>query len=226
MAKKRVLKRKLRLFRFMLLLLILLIIGFLVYTLLNSKVKNITITGTKYINDDEILEISNLKNYPSFILTFDYGLEKKIKKINLVKKVNIKRGFYNTITINIDEYKILLRNKDNTKYILENGKLVEIGEEISVPRLVSDLESSKYNQLLKALLDIKTKELSKVSEIEYVPNEYDKDRFILYMNDGNSVYLTLTKFEMLNYYDKVLPQLEGRKGFLYLDSGNHFKIME
>lgn len=226
MAKKRVLKRKLRLFRFMLLLLILLIIGFLVYTLLNSKVKNITITGTKYINDDEILEISNLKNYPSFILTFDYGLEKKIKKINLVKKVNMKRGFYNTITINIDEYKILLRNKDNTKYILENGKLVEIGEEISVPRLVSDLESSKYNQLLKALLDIKTKELSKVSEIEYVPNEYDKDRFILYMNDGNSVYLTLTKFEMLNYYDKVLPQLEGRKGFLYLDSGNHFKIME
>ena len=226
MAKKRVLKRKLRLFRFMLLLLILLIIGFLVYTLLNSKVKNITITGTKYIKDDEILEISNLKNYPSFILTFDYGLEKKIKKINLVKKVNIKRGFYNTITINIDEYKILLRNKDNTKYILENGKLVEIGEEISVPRLVSDLESSKYNQLLKALLDIKTNELSKVSEIEYVPNEYDKDRFILYMNDGNSVYLTLTKFEMLNYYDKVLPQLEGRKGFLYLDSGNHFKIME
>ena len=46
------------------------------------------------------------------------------------------------------------------------------------------------------------------------------------MDDGNSVYLTLTKFEQINYYDEVLPQLEGKKGILYLDSGNHFEIME
>ncbi len=40
-----------------------------------------------------------------------------------------------------------------------------------------------------------------------------KHRFLLYMDDGNSVYLTLTKFEQINYYDEVLPQLEGKKGF-------------
>ena len=68
--------------------------------------------------------------------------------------------------------------------------------------------------------------LGKISEISYDPNDYDKDRFLLYMDDGNSVFLTLTKFEMINYYNEVLSQLEGRKGILYLDSGNHFKIME
>ena len=68
--------------------------------------------------------------------------------------------------------------------------------------------------------------LGKISEITYLPNEYDKDRFLLYMDDGNSVYLTLTKFKMINYYNDVLKQLEGRKGILYLDSGNHFKVME
>jgi len=46
------------------------------------------------------------------------------------------------------------------------------------------------------------------------------------MDDGNSVYMTITKFERLNYYNDVLPQLDGRKGILYLDSGNHFQIME
>ena len=46
------------------------------------------------------------------------------------------------------------------------------------------------------------------------------------MDDGNSVYLTLTKFRMINYYNDVLPQLDGKKGILYLDSGNHFQIME
>ena len=66
----------------------------------------------------------------------------------------------------------------------------------------------------------------KISDIEYVPNDYDKDRFLLYMDDGNMVYLTLTKFKQIEYYNDVLEQLEGRKGILYLDSGNHFQIKE
>ena len=68
--------------------------------------------------------------------------------------------------------------------------------------------------------------LSKISDIEYQPNDFDKDRFVLYMDDGNMVYLTLTKFKAINHYNEVLSQLEGHKGILYLDSGNHFKIME
>jgi len=67
---------------------------------------------------------------------------------------------------------------------------------------------------------------SQISEILYYPNEQDDDRFLLYMNDGNYVYLTLTKFKQINYYEDVLKSLNGKKGILYLDSGNHFEIME
>ena len=72
--------------------------------------------------------------------------------------------------------------------------------------------------------NIKKEILGKISDIEYQPNDYDKDRFLLYMDDGNMVYLTLTKFDMINYYDDVLAQLENKKGILYLDNGNHFQI--
>ena len=65
-----------------------------------------------------------------------------------------------------------------------------------------------------------------MSDIEYVPNDFDKDRFVVYMDDGNMVYLTLTKFKQINYYNDVVSQLEGRHGILYLDSGNHFEIKE
>ena len=68
--------------------------------------------------------------------------------------------------------------------------------------------------------------LSKISDIVYDPNDIDTDRFLLYMDDGNMVYLTLTKFKMINYYNTVLEQLENRKGVLYLDNGNHFQIKE
>ena len=67
---------------------------------------------------------------------------------------------------------------------------------------------------------------SEISEIRYYPNNQDDDRFLLNMNDGNLVYLTLTKFKQINYYEDVLEQLDGKKGILYLDSGNHFKVME
>ena len=73
---------------------------------------------------------------------------------------------------------------------------------------------------------VKDNTISKISDIEYKPNDYDKDRFLLYMDDGNMVYLTLTKFKMINHYNEVLKQLDNHKGILYLDNGNHFQIME
>ena len=71
---------------------------------------------------------------------------------------------------------------------------------------------------------------TKISNIEYSPNDYDKKRFLLYMNDGNKVYLTLAKtnnksrFRLINNYDAIYPTLGGKKGTLNLDSGNHFDI--
>ena len=46
------------------------------------------------------------------------------------------------------------------------------------------------------------------------------------MNDQIYVYITLTKIEVLNSYNEITKSLEGKKGILYLDSGNHFEIIE
>ena len=85
---------------------------------------------------------------------------------------------------------------------------------------------TKYSKFINGMKKIDNSILNKISDIEYQPNDFDKDRFLLYMNDGNMVYLTLTKFNMINHYIDVLTQLDNHKGVLYLDNGNHFKIME
>jgi hypothetical protein len=46
------------------------------------------------------------------------------------------------------------------------------------------------------------------------------------MNDQIYVYITLTKIDVLNNYNEITKELEGKKGILYLDSGNHFEIIE
>ena len=82
------------------------------------------------------------------------------------------------------------------------------------------------NSFLKKLNTIDRDILSKISEIEYTPNEYDKDLFLFYMNDGNYVYITTTRLLNINKYANVVEKLEGKKGILYLDSGNHFEILD
>ena len=118
---------------------------------------------------------------------------------------------------------------NKNKYVLENNNLIgteDIYTNYRVPRLLNYVPDTKYESFIKNMGKIDKNVLSKISDIEYKPNDYDKDRFLLYMDDGNMVYLTLTKFKAINHYIEVLAQLENHKGVLYLDNGNHFKIME
>lgn len=226
MTKKIVKRKKLRVFRLLLLLFVIAIISFFVYLYVTTNTQNIIIRGNNYISDEEILQETDLKNYPSFILTMPSKIQKKLAKNEYIKSVKVRRKFYHTFEITIKEYDVLFKNDTLNKYVLDNKKEIMSDLEFRVPRLVNYTPDKKYSSLIENMKSVDKSILGKISEISYQPNEFDKDRFLLLMDDGNSVYLTLTKFEMINYYNEVLGQLEGRRGILYLDSGNHFKIME
>ena len=221
-------KKRLKLIPFLLFVLVIAATFFLVDVLLDTRVENIIIKGNKIVTDQQIIDEAGLSNYPSFYKTTSYNIKKALEKNSFIKEVKVKRSFYHVITIEVSEYKVLLKKETTGKLVLENMNEVTTDQEIpyTVPRLVNDVPKNKYSKLLKNLLKVKRSVRSSISEFYYDSNEFDKDRFLLYMDDGNSVYLTLTKFRMINYYNDVLPQLDGKKGILYLDSGNHFQIME
>ncbi len=228
MAKKMVKKRKLKVFRLLLILFILGVIFFAVDLYLNTRIRNITIKGTTYLKDDYILKLAGIKNYPSFYFTTSSKIKKKLTNSPYINKVKVSKGFYHTITINIEENEVLFINASDNKLVLSNGKMINDDNNIAyrVPRLMNYVPNTKYKRLISSMKKIDSGIKEKISEVTYVPNEYDKDRFMLYMDDSNMVYLTLTKFKMINYYNDVLEQLGGRHGILYLDSGNHFQIKE
>ena len=66
--------------------------------------------------------------------------------------------------------------------------------------------------------------VKRMSEIKYDPNEVDDERFLITMNDGNYVYLTLNKFNKINHYLDIIKEFDNKKGVLYLDSGEYFKV--
>ena len=46
------------------------------------------------------------------------------------------------------------------------------------------------------------------------------------MNDGNYVYVTLTKIDKINKYNSIKDQIGEDKGIIYLDSGDYIEIKE
>ena len=141
----------------------------------------------------------------------------------------IKREWYNKVVIEIEENRALFyKGNDEDKIVFSDGSTLDFSRDyiFRIPRLINYVPVDQYKVFLKQVKNINVDVLQKIADIEYVPNDFDKERFLLYMDDGNMVYLTLTKFDMINYYNDVLKQLEDRRGILYLDNGNHFQIKE
>lgn len=229
MAKKIVKRRKLKIFKLLGILIVMGGLFFGVYMYLKLPVKNIIVKGNNYLNDDYILNLAGYINYPSFWLTNSRKASKQLKKSDYIVDADIKHKWNRKLVIIIKENKALFsKENENGKVVFENGKSLKIkyGLTFRVPRLINYVPDDKYDNFIKGMKNIKDDIFQKISDIEYVPNDLDKERFLLYMDDGNMVYLTLTKFNMINYYNDVLEQLEDRHGILYLDNGNHFQIKE
>ena len=222
MAKKIVKKTKIKLLPCFMVLLFFVALSFGVYYFVHLPIQNLIVEGTSYLKDDYILNLAGVRDYPSFYLISTRNIEDKLEESPYIQKAEVKREFFHVLVLDIKESKPLFINNTNKTVVFSNKEEVPVSEEIDlfrIPRLINYVPDNKYRSFIKGMTDIKTDILGKISDIEYQPNDYDKDRFLLYMDDGNMVYLTLTKFDMINYYNDVLSQLENRKGILYLDNG-------
>lgn len=222
---KQVKRRKLNLKKLFKFLTSLTCLVFLIIFISKIPIKNIVIKGNYYVTDEEVMEKCSLEDYPSFISTTKGKIKKCTKEIPLIKSVKVSKKLHSKLVINIEEYKVLFKIRSTDEYVLDdNTRLTNI--EVNSPILINYVQEDVLTKLISKFSLLDKDIINKISEIEYSPNNYDKERFILYMNDENIVYITLTKVKNLNNYNKIKEQLGTNKGILYLDSGNYFEIKE
>lgn len=206
---------------------LLVILALISYLVINIKIKNIYVKGNKILSDQEIIELAGIENYPKLFSISTSKMENKIKLNQVIEKVCVRKNLFGRIDIEVKEYNILLKDEvDNGIYLSNNKKITMDENIIGIPSLINVVDENVLKSFLKKLNIIDKDVLSKISEIEYTPNEFDKELFLFYMNDGNYVYININRLININKYEGMLEQLEGKKGILYLDSGNHFEILE
>lgn len=232
--KKKVKKKRIKLKNLFVFLVILIIFGTIIYFYLNSRIKNIYVVGNKYFHEQDIIEIAGVKEYPKYKKINTRKIKDNLLKEDLINDAKVSLSWNLILTIEINENKALCFDESNNKIILSDGSKIDNKYDfIGIPILskTDKLDEIKqfeeiYDRFIKAFNKVDIDVLNKISEINYKPSNLDKDRFLLYMNDQIYVYITLTKIDVLNNYNEITKELEGKKGILYLDSGNHFEIIE
>lgn len=189
----------------------------------NSHITNIYITGNKHLSDEEIIKMADLEDYPSIFKANSVSIKLDLEKNIYIRKAKVyKKGIFNQVYITIYENYPLFIYHDKT--YLYDGKTID--EVKIVPIVSNDIEASVYDEFFKCMQRVDIDILERISEIKYDPNDVDKERFYLTMNDGIYVYVTLNKFVKINDYDDIVSTLPNEKGVLYLDSGEYFEVFK
>jgi len=223
MAKQKK-KRKLRFKIIILFIILILIIAYMIYYIINLPIQNIYIEGNNIITEEEIISLAKLENYPSFILTTKNKIAKDIKNNPYINNVNIEKKLWGKLYIKIEEYKVIGINT-NQKVILSNQKILDNTYLLTdLPYLTKELEEAVFQNFITKFTKVDNNILRQITQIEYAPVEVDEERFLLYMDDGNEVYITLTKIEKLNKYNEIIKKMDGLEGIIYLDSGDYIEI--
>lgn len=216
-------KKKIRLF---LIFLLVIALGAILYLCSDKSIKNIFIHNNNIFTDQEIIDMAGLTNYPNFFTTTGYNVKKKLLKNDYIKGIKVRKSIFMAFHIYVDEYSVLFERQSNGKVVLENGKEIDNTKNVVVPFFINDseIEEERLDEFIKKYSLLSKDVTVKISEIKYDPTDLDKDRFLFYMNDQNYVYITLTKIDTINKYNEMIEKFEGKKGILYLDSGNYFQI--
>ena len=222
MTKKR--KKKFNFKKFAIFTLIVIIIYIIIRVLFNIRTKNIIILNNNHYSDEDIIEVSNIENYPKFILLSKNKIKNKIKKLDLIEDVTIKKKIGFILEIDVKEKKILYYVRSKEEYMASDYNTYKIDNLVGYPTLINYVPSDIEEAFVNKFKDIDNNVISLISEIEYSKTNFDDKRFLLYMNDGNEVYVTISRLDLLNKYIEIIQKVNNKKGILYLDSGNYFEI--
>jgi len=225
--KKKIKKRKLNLKRVLFFLLLIYIICYSIFYILNQHIKHIEIVGNYLVTDNEILKLAKLDNYPSIFKYSSNKIEREIIKHKLINNVDVKKTFGFVVRINVDENKLLFYYKNDDKVVIGNGDILKnnFSKVLGIPTFINNVDKSLLNKFIKKFSEVETNIIYEVDTIEYFPTYSDEgkvienDMFKIVMNDGNTILTNSKNVYLLNKYNIIFASLGDRKGTINLNSG-------
>ncbi|WP_163970744.1 cell division protein FtsQ/DivIB [Oceanobacillus halotolerans] len=199
-----------------------------------SNVKQVVVTGNSFIEKENVIEESGISVGSNIWMTKISSIEDKIGDNPIVKSVNVTRKLPWTIEIDITEHKRVgyIKLDDSYHTILANGVTITATSLESTngdaPFLFDFTEDTYLNKMTDELQKLPDGILNLISEIHWKPTESNKNKLLLYMNDGFLVDSTIRDFaEKMKVYPSIVSQLDSeQEGIIHIGVGVYFESFQ
>ena len=109
------------------------------------------------MNDDYIIELAGIKDYPALIKINSSKTCNKILKSSYISDCKIRKRFGFVLDIELEENRAVFFDANQNKYIFANQNSVgedEISYEFRVPRLLNYVPDKKFNKFILGMSNV------------------------------------------------------------------------
>lgn len=194
-----------------------------------SNVKHIIINGNSFVMEDEIVELSELTEKTNIWAIDQKEITEGILDHPVIESVDVRRKLPSTIEIQISEHDLVgyIKEGDKIHPILGTGITLPVDVESlsNAPQMVGFTEESYLKNMTTELEKLPKSIRNLISEIHWQPTEENKNKILLYMNDGYVVDGTIKKFsDKMQVYPSIVSQLDpDMKGIIHIGVGAYFE---
>lgn len=199
-----------------------------------SQIKSININGNTIIAKEEIIELSNLTTGANIWTINKNNVKKRIQDNPIIQSASVKRSLPWDVDVTIKEYDLVgfIQEKDYYLPVIEKGEIINNRKSESIrgdaPLLINFSEDKYLKNMAKELQVLKPSILSMISEIYWQPTKENKNKILLYMNDGYVVSSTIRGFsQKMTVYPSIVSQLdEDSEGIIHISGGAYFESFD
>lgn len=190
-----------------------------------STVQKIEVTGTQWLSEQEIKELSQLKGDENFWKISLNEVEKQIAVHPTIESVSAKRKFPHTLVIEVNEWRpvAFIQTNNEIRPLLENGTVLDSAQSrqsfTNLPFIYGLQEDHLVEEFARQLSEMPAYIANLISEIYWVPEEVYPYQIRMYMSDGYELLTSLSGLaNNLTQYPSIVNQLETKEGILKIDA--------
>lgn len=180
-----------------------------------SKVAQIEIDGYSVLTAEQIGQASGINNGDNFFGFRSSTIEARVKQLQAVEQVTVRKKFPGSIRIIVQEYPgvaFQIRPTGERDILLSNGLAVPVNGQnfiMDKPILSGWVDSDPWKlKLCETLRHIPDKMIAEISEIKPSPTKTYEDKIKMYTRSQFEVYTTVNYLpDKLQYLDEMIQQM-------------------
>lgn len=199
-----------------------------------SHVHTVEVTGNTALSDKEVVKISNVSDDTNIWMLDESEIKNELHENPIIDSVEVNKQLPWTVEIAVQEFERVGYIKKDSFFIpiLGNGKvLTKLKKESNTgdaPLLLEFDDASMMKKMTNELKQLPQNIRSLISEVHWKPGEDNKNKIVLYMNDGYMVDGTIRNFaKSMKVYPSIVAQLDPKsKGIIHIGVGVYFESFD